>query len=107
MYPGEFPLIKDKLIWAEEKENIKRLTVRLGLNIDLDRSIGFPTGNMFWFRGDAVRQIFNYGFSFSDFPIERGQESNTIMHAVERLWIYLADFNGYDAEMKMVNNNPH
>lgn len=107
VYPGEFPLIKDKLIWAEEKENIKRLTVRLGLNIDLDRSIGFPTGNMFWFRGDAVRQIFNYGFSFSDFPIERGQESNTIMHAVERLWIYLADFNGYDAEMKMVNNNPH
>lgn len=54
----------------------------------------FPAGNMFWARMDAVHQIFEIDIE-EDVPIERGQKDSTILHAVERIWIYLAKINGY------------
>ena len=46
-------------------------------------------------RTDAVRQMFAQGPSLEEFPEERGQLDGTVMHAIERLWCFLALANGY------------
>ena len=48
----------------------------------------FPAGNMFWARIEAIFQIFLYDFS-EYFPNENEQTNDTILHAIERIWLYL------------------
>ena len=52
----------------------------------------FPIGDMFWAKTKAIYQIFNVRLRF---PEELGQTNETIMHAIERLWLYLVKLNGY------------
>ena len=55
----------------------------------------FPAGNMFWARVDAVYQIFEGNILEQGTPKERGQLDSTILHAVERIWTYIVQLNGY------------
>ena len=52
----------------------------------------FPVGNMFWAKTKAIYQIFNLIF---EYPEELGQTNETIMHAIERIWLYLVKLNGF------------
>lgn len=52
----------------------------------------FPVGNMFWAKTKAIYQIFNIKLKFPD---ELNQINTTIMHAIERIWLYLVKLNGY------------
>ena len=54
----------------------------------------FPAGNMFWARIEAIFQIFLYDFS-EYFPNENEQTNDTILHAIERIWLYLVKYNNY------------
>jgi len=54
----------------------------------------FPLGNMFWARIKAIHQIFNIRF-LKKFPIELNQINDTLMHAIERIWLYLVKKNGF------------
>ena len=47
---------------------------------------------MFWAKSKAIYQIFNVRLKY---PEELGQTNETIMHAIERLWLYLVKLNGY------------
>ena len=40
----------------------------------------------------AIYQMFNIRLKF---PEKLGQMNETIMHAIERLWLYLVKLNGY------------
>lgn len=55
----------------------------------------YPCGNMFFARTSAVRQVFEHGFTFDDFPEEQGQVSNTLQHTFEFIWPYLVKYNGF------------
>ena len=63
-----------------------------------NRKIGnrliFPSGDMFWAKIDSIHQIFEIKF-IKMFPKEIGQLNKTIMHAIERIWLYLVKLNGY------------
>lgn len=54
----------------------------------------FPAGNMFWSRTKAIFQIFIYDFS-KYFSKEKDQKNDTIMHGIERIWLYLVKMNGF------------
>ena len=54
----------------------------------------FPVGNMFWARAEAVYQIFNEKI-IELTPEEKGQNDGTILHAIERFWVYLVKLNGF------------
>ena len=54
----------------------------------------FPSGNMFWAKIKSVYQIFNIQL-YNLFPKELNQTNGTIMHAIERIWLYLVKLNGY------------
>ncbi len=55
----------------------------------------FPVGDMFWGRSKAFTQVFSYPFTVADFPKEAGQLDQTIMHGIERSWVYIAEYNSY------------
>ena len=52
----------------------------------------FPIEDMFWAKTKAIYQIFNIRLKF---PKELGQTNETIIHAIERLWLYFVKLNGY------------
>ena len=60
----------------------------------IGKKLEFPAGNMFWARVNAIYQIFNGKYE-NNLPIEIGQKDGTIMHGIERIWIYLVKLNGY------------
>ena len=61
---------------------------RLGIQLD------FPAGNMFWARTNAIFQIFEIDLN-KKFDKENDQTNDTIMHGIERIWLYLVKINGY------------
>ena len=54
--------------------------------------LDFPAGNMFWAKTKAIYQIFNIRLPY---PKELNQTNGTIMHAIERIWLYLVKLNGF------------
>ena len=58
----------------------------------VDEKLIFPVGNMFWAKTKAIYQIFNIRIKY---PKELNQDNKTIMHAIERIWLYLVKLNGY------------
>ena len=56
--------------------------------------VNFPAGNMFWAKIDAIFQLFILDLS-EYFPREEEQTNDTIMHGIERIWIYLVKFNHF------------
>ena len=63
-------------------------------NIKAGNIMNFPAGNMFWAKTKAIYQIFNEKI-INLSPKERGQIDCTILHAIERIWLYLVKLNGF------------
>ena len=56
--------------------------------------IDFPAGNMFWAKTKAIYQMFDEKI-IKLAPREKGQFDGTILHGIERFWIYLVKLNGF------------
>jgi lipopolysaccharide biosynthesis protein len=56
--------------------------------------LDFPAGNMFWAKVLAIYQIFFLDIN-ENVPKEKGQIDQTIMHGIERIWLFLVKLNGY------------
>lgn len=54
-----------------------------------------PLGTCFWFRSEAMKPLFDYGWNYLDFPPEPNKTDGTILHAVERLYPYASIEAGY------------
>ena len=64
------------------------------LKLKIGDVLDFPIGNMFWARTSAVYQIFDDKI-IKKCPEEKGQLDGTMLHAIERIWLYLAKLNGF------------
>ena len=56
--------------------------------------LDFPSGDMFWAKINAIYQIFEIIID-DKIPNEEGQVDCTIMHGIERIWLYIIKLNGY------------
>ena len=84
----EFPL---------HKPNIKHMNFilkKIFPGFQIGEKLIFPTGDMFWAKTNAIHQIFKIRLK-KKFPQELNQTNETIMHGIERLWLYLVKLNGY------------
>ena len=54
----------------------------------------FPEGNMFWAKIESIYQIFEMNIE-KRVCKENGMLDLTIIHGIERIWIYLAKINGF------------
>ena len=82
------------LLHKETKSWMDFLASKLFKNCKLGEFLDFPAGNMFWSKTGAIYQIFINDMQ-KYFPIEHNQIKNTIMHGIERIWLYLVKYNHY------------
>ena len=82
------------LLTEETKKWMDFLSYQLFPNYCVGELLNFPAGNMFWAKIRAISQIF-----FVDYdkytPKEDDQTNDTIMHAIERIWLYLVKSNNF------------
>ena len=78
----------------KNKKYMKYLLKKLFSFNNIGNIFDFPAGNMFWAKIEAIHQIFEYNF-LKKFDSEKGQTNDTIMHAIERIWLYLVKLNGF------------
>lgn len=83
--------------WASNFKNTCALAYRLGLNVDIqaDKEPITPLGTMFWFRPEALRTLLDYPWTYEDFPQEPNGFDGTLLHAVERLYGFVVQHEGY------------
>lgn len=71
---------------------------RLGINVPLksDKPTVSALGSCFWFRVEALRPLFSYGWTYEDFlPEGQMKDDGTISHAIERANGYVCQSQGY------------
>ena len=99
IYPDNYYEIL-RFTYEKEEENLKHmnfLLMEISHRYIYDNSPEFIAGNMFWARVSAVYQIFQKVDIISlHCPEEKGQRSHTILHGIERLWLPLVQYNGYN-----------
>ena len=83
------------ILTYETKKWINFLSSKLFIDYNIGELSNFPAGNMFWAKIKSIYQIFLYDFT-EYFPNEDNQINDTIMHAIERIWLYLVKFNHFD-----------
>ena len=76
------------------KKWINFLRLKLFPHYKIGDLFNFPAGNMFWSKIDAIYQLFTYDLN-EYFPNEEEQINDSIMHGIERIWLYLVIYNGY------------
>ena len=83
--------------WDRNYIHVEFLVDLLNLDISISEDISplGPFGSMFWFRPDAIQQILNHNWKYEDFPEEPLGIDGTISHAIERIYPYIAQQNGY------------
>ena len=95
VFPKSFQRLEEATHWSLNKNIAEKLMKKMNMDIMLPvNNIVFPVGNMFWARVDAILPFFT-NIQMNDFPAEKGQIDGTIAHAIERLWVYVAEYNGY------------
>lgn len=95
IFPDNLDVVRPFVEWGSNKNIAEQLMKRMNLEINFPDNIMFPAGNMFWARTDAVKNVFAVDYQDSDFPEEEGQTDGTVMHAIERMWLYVSEANGY------------
>ena len=96
IFPETFYFIKKEKLKLTQKnlKYMKFILKKLFPNSKPGILLDFPAGNMFWARTSAIFQIFEFNFD-KKFEKEKDQTNNTIMHAIERIWLYLVKLNNY------------
>lgn len=85
--------------WGENYEITKELLEdRLGIHVPLSptKPTASAMGSCYWFRVEALKPLFEYGWKYEDF-LPEGQmgEDGTISHAIERANGYICQSRGY------------
>ena len=99
LYPANFIPIQYCLEMDINRWNVDYLIERIGLKTDLPWEIVCPVGTMFWARTKALQNLFDAELSYSEFESEVGQLDGTLAHAFERLFVYIAEDNGYSSRV--------
>ena len=63
---------------------------------DMPSVFNYPAGSFFWARTDALKPLFERGYTYEDFPAEKGQTDGTLAHALERILPFISRKQGYD-----------
>lgn len=94
-------------LWGGNEEicqNIwEKLKCKKKINFKNEPNPIFPVGFMFWYRVDSLKKLFN-AVNF-EFPLEPIPNNKTILHAIERLPVYVAWSEGYDYRVAITESS--
>jgi lipopolysaccharide biosynthesis protein len=81
--------------WDANRDLAMAVAERMGIS-PLPPFFDFPIGGMFWARSAALQPLFDLRLDWGDYPDEPIPEDATILHAIERLWPFVARKAGYE-----------
>ena len=83
--------------WGPNYPLVKKLATDLELKVKIESSKEpiAPIGTMFWFRKTALKSLFSKKWEYADFPKEPNKLDGTILHAIERIYGYVVQNQGY------------
>ena len=88
--------------WLTNYEETSHLAERLKLRCKISQQhYPFTLGTVFWCRTAALKALFEHGFQYEDFCPEPMPLDNTISHAIERIFPYVAQHEGYYSGIMM------
>ncbi len=96
VFPQHLFELRGVLNWGYDYDLARKLMRRMGVSIDKNLVLEFPSGSMFWGRSAAIRPLLDIGLEYSDFPEERGQIDGTLAHAIERCVLMIAESRGFE-----------
>lgn len=102
--PQHFANIKHEIGWGWNFDEAKKFAKKIGINLSINKPIDFPSGSMFWARSEAIKPLLESGLTIDDFPIESGQNDNTLSHVIERLYFYFCEKSEYKW-IKIINQD--
>lgn len=85
------------LEWGMNYDVTVELAEKLGITVPIDKKKEpiAPLGTMFWFRPKALKLLFDQDWEYKDFPAEPNKIDGTLLHAVERIYSYVVQQEGY------------
>lgn len=82
--------------WHNDYENTMALAEKIGVKANFSPDIPcFALANVFWCRTKAIMPLADYGLSYEELPKEPMPMDGTISHAIERIYPYVAQSQGY------------
>jgi rhamnosyltransferase len=83
--------------WGENFPDAQKLADKLKLKVDItkDKEPVAPLGSMFWVRTAALRGLFAQDWQYKDFPPEPIADDHTVLHAIERIYPFCVQNEGY------------
>ena len=90
-----FPTIGQE--WRDNFDKVKELATELHITVPIEKTKPpiAPLGTMFWFRPKAMECLFDKDWKYEDFPIEPNKTDGTILHAIERLYSFVVQQEGF------------
>jgi rhamnosyltransferase len=82
--------------WQNNYESVVVLAEKLGLHCNIDEeNQPYILGTSLWFRTKALLPLLDCPFTEADFPQEPVAADGTVSHAIERIFPYVAQSQGY------------
>lgn len=96
VFPQHLFELRGILNWGYDYDLARALAKRMGVEIDKNMVLEFPSGSMFWGRSAAFRPLLDLDVDFDDFPEEGGHVDGTLAHAIERVLLIVAESGGFE-----------
>ncbi|WP_131782175.1 rhamnan synthesis F family protein [Legionella gresilensis] len=93
--PEHFHLLRPHVGWANNFKIAQSFAEKLGIKLQNNNRIDFPSGSMFWGRSASLKSLLNAHLTYNDFPIENQETDATLAHAIERLYFFICEHAGY------------
>lgn len=83
--------------WGSNFERTEELAKQLALNVPMSEEHPpvAPLGTVFWYRTAAMKKLFQRDWNYEDFPPEPNEIDGTLLHAIERIYPYVVQDEGY------------
>ena len=83
--------------WGENYDIAKKLAGELSISVPMNDELPpiAPLGDYFWFRTNALLRLWDKKWNYDDFPEEPIGLDGTVLHAIERIYPFIAQQSGY------------
>lgn len=81
--------------WLRNRGIALTLADKLAIDVEHCNYVDAPMGSMFWARAEALHPLLDLNLDYADFPEEQGQTDGTLQHAIERLFVPVANAAGF------------
>lgn len=69
-------------------EPMREILAQIDVDLSPDQQIEFPSGSMFWFRGEVLIELAQLGLDWIDFGPDLRQPDGTLAHGMERCLLF-------------------